>query len=129
MIVINGPLVPTRTLHIQPQEDADANGHHLEAGGDKAASHTQTTSHPPNRRPRNSRKKSKLYRLSQQWFSNPSRKKEYTTVEEKIRTSGRGFGIFHEMWRPYTSIIVKGLEASAADISALPNQFAFLSLS
>ncbi|KAF9784625.1 hypothetical protein BJ322DRAFT_1109335 [Thelephora terrestris] len=45
---------------------------------------------------------------------------EYTPVEEKLRITGRGFGIFYEMWRPYSSIIDKGLEASAADPSALP---------
>jgi len=36
-----------------------------------------------------------------------------------MRTIGRGFGIFHEMWRSFDLIIDKGLEASAADLSAL----------
>jgi hypothetical protein len=51
---------------------------------------------------------------------NPPRKIEYTPVEEKVRTVGRGFGIFHEMWRPYTTIIEKGIGANAADPSTLP---------
>jgi hypothetical protein len=46
-------------------------------------------------------------------------------IEEKIRTVGRGFGIFHEMWRPYSLIVQKGLGVSAADLSALPEPCAF----
>jgi hypothetical protein len=55
----------------------------------------------------------------------PLRRTEYTIVEEKIRTAGRGFGIFYELWRPYSSMIDKGLEACAADPSALPEGYVF----
>jgi len=44
-------------------------------------------------------------------------------VEEQIRTVGRGFGIFHELWHPYATIIERGLAASAADPSALPEEY------
>ena len=36
-----------------------------------------------------------------------------------MRTAGRGFGIFHEMWRPYSVIIEKGLAVGTADLSGL----------
>jgi len=48
---------------------------------------------------------------------------EYTEVDEQIRTAGRGFGIFHEMWRPFATILEKGLEGSTTNISALPEVY------
>jgi hypothetical protein len=59
----------------------------------------------------------------------PPRRTEYTIVEEKIRTAGWGFGIFYELWRPYSSMIDKGLEACAADSLALPEVYIFDMLS
>ena len=48
-------------------------------------------------------------------------------TEEKIRTAGRGFGVFHEMWCPYDTIIAKGLEGIAADPYALSERYVILS--
>lgn len=58
-------------------------------------------------------------------FSDLFRKREYTPAEEKIQTAGRGFGVFYEMWRPYSLIIERGLNASAADPSTLPEVWVF----
>jgi len=55
--------------------------------------------------------------------SKSHRKTVHTPLEETIRTVGRGFGIFHEMWRAYPMIIAKGLNASAADPSTLPETY------
>ena len=59
-------------------------------------------------------------------FSDSPRKIIYTETEENIRTAGRGFGIFHEMWRQYNSMIIKGVGGMAADPSALPELYMLL---
>ena len=46
-------------------------------------------------------------------------------IEEKIRTAGRGFGIFHEKWCLYSAIIEKGLGASTADPLTLREPYVF----
>jgi len=43
-------------------------------------------------------------------ISKSHRKTVHTPLEETIRTVGRGFGIFHEMWRAYPMIIAQGAQ-------------------
>lgn len=91
------------------------------------SSDTDSTAGPVTKKP--SKKKYVQLPVSVMVLRPPPRKTEYTPVEEKIRTIGQGFGIFHEMWHLYSTIIEKGLEASAADPSALPEVYVFPILS
>ena len=43
-----------------------------------------------------------------------------------MRTAGRGFGIFHEMWRSYGTIIERGIAADAADPTTLQEPYVFV---
>jgi len=71
------------------------------------------------RAPRRPQKKGAPSHSTWRQFSHLSRKIEYTPVEEKMRTASQGFGVFHEMWRSYATIIERGLEANTTDPTAL----------
>ena len=104
------------------QEGVDANTHHRGTVGDETADRAQTPSPMLGRL----QKRGMLGHYTKWPGSDLPRKTEYMPVEEKIRTAGRGFGIFHEMWRAYGIIIDKGIGMSTTNTAVLQDVYVFI---